>query len=130
MIAETLRRFVASGSHFPAYFLARRVSVHVETSVKTAARRNRDFHASIRHHRPQPGATRQNTVAPIRGIGIKVPADATGCNLNPALISTNRNAYAIKLSSLLLFIFFGSGGFAFVGASHRSLALCPLAADG
>ena len=31
---------------------ARSASVHVETSVKTAARRNRDLHASIRHHPP------------------------------------------------------------------------------
>ena len=61
----------------------RRVSVHEDTIVKSKVRRSGIFHASIRHHPPQRSAIRLNTVAPIRGNGIDVPADATGCNLNP-----------------------------------------------
>ena len=66
-----------------AYVVTRRVSVHEDIFVKSKVRRSGIFDGSIRHHPPQRSAMRLNAVAPIRGNGINVPADASGCNLNP-----------------------------------------------
>ena len=66
---------------------------------RSKARRMRDFHASIRHHPSGRSAIRQNAVAPIRGNGINVPADASGCNLNPAFdLDVERCASVVSCS--------------------------------
>ena len=116
----------------PLRIMTPHISVHVETSVKTATRRNRELHASIGHHRSWPGAIRQNSVAPIRGIGVCVPAYALGCNLNPVLISIDTKRCPGSASSV--FQQQWPGEFAFVrnikGSFRRwtpSIGFCALA---
>ena len=58
------------------------------------------FHASIRHHPPQRSTLRLNSVAPLRGNGIHVPADAPGCNLNPTSELDNNASCSIRLISV------------------------------